>query len=247
MFEIIVGVPEFHVRVYPLGATMKAAALLATTLLFTSCTLSKQDFENEQVKHHKINLGDKVLEIALPAKEQDEEFIFGKEKEIPSTVDITNEAIYNKHHVHIFIKKIWGWKSRFIGRTYGNLTFTALVKRVEPDVLSSNDSLIQFIRLKDRNQYASVIGKKENGVLIVELPDAYQSRQINGMEFLYYEVKHRQEYEPYYILRVSDETYLSFSFNYTPNSKESESNWRAAAKEIEKSIVQSIKLLDDNL
>ena len=225
---------------------MKNVVLLATTLLFTSCTFGKQDFGSGQMMHHKISLGDKVLEIALPAKEQDSEFVFGKEKEVPSTVNITNESIYNKHDVHIFIKRNWGWKSRFIGRTYGNLSFTALVKRVEPDVLSSNESLMRFIKLKDKKQYAPLIGQKENGELIVELPNDYQLRQINGLEFLYYEIKHRKEYEPFYILRLSDETYLSFSFNYTLNSKESESNWRNAAKDVEKSIVQSIKLLGDN-
>ncbi|MHC9511315.1 hypothetical protein [Kangiella sp. M94] len=48
---------------------MKTVALLAAILLVTSCTYSKKDFGSGKMMHHKINLGDKVLEISMPAKE----------------------------------------------------------------------------------------------------------------------------------------------------------------------------------
>ena len=234
-------------RIYSLGATMKTVVLLVTTLLFTSCTLSKQDSGNEQMIHHKINLGDKVLEISLPAKEQDKEFIFGKEKEIPSTVNIADRSIYNKHNVHIFIKNVWGWKSRFIGRTYGNLSFIALVQITDSESLKNSQALKTHLKEQTRKEHEEMIGNYIDGVAVVELPKKYEEIEINGKEFVYYNITYRNQPNSNYVTKLSDTHYLQLSFDYTPNSKESESNWRAAAKEIETSIVQSIKLLDDNL
>lgn len=197
---------------------------------------------------HKISFGDKVLEISLPDKEQRSEFIFGKEKEIPSAVDVKDKSIYDKQDSHYFISKIWGWKSKFIGRVYGSLKFTASVHTTEDAKLQTINDL--KVALKKRNEiiHEEMIGNYIDGVPVVVLPNKYDDIKINGTEFVYYTITYLSKPPtPHYVARLSETHYLKLKFNYIPNSGESESDWRAAAKNIETSIIQSIRLRDQGL
>ncbi|WP_196138806.1 hypothetical protein [Aliikangiella sp. G2MR2-5] len=119
-----------------------------------------------------------------------------------------------------------------------------IVRIIKPNInLFSAEQLREEVKARVESICEESNKDQDDEFLLKQPSKNYQLESLGCEEFLTYQINHYSSFDPYYAIPLTSEHFITFGFHYSVNMKrDGEPPWYLMARNLEKQIMQSVKL-----